>query len=194
MSADAYQRAFEENGASGYTLTAIAGYGVQNGARYAAIWATNGEPTGGTVGNEAVDQIAENALSTAGVPGLTVAIGKDGMLVYAKGYGAADKSTGEAVTVNTRMRIASVSKPITAVAIVQLAEAGMLTLDDKVFGDNSWLGYDYGTQPYSANLTDITIEHAAHAYLRRLGQGQQDGHHVLGNRQGSRRADLLDDR
>lgn len=159
MSADAYQRAFDENGAAGYTLTHIAGYGVGGEARYAAIWETNAEPTGGTVGRDAVDTIANDALVAAGVPGMSVAIAKDGMLVYAKGYGTADASTGEAMTVKSRLRIASCSKPITAVAIVQLAEQGVLTLDDLVFGDSGWLGNDYGTKAYSTNLTSITIDH-----------------------------------
>ncbi|HQY31422.1 MAG TPA: serine hydrolase, partial [Thermomicrobiales bacterium] len=143
----------------GYTLTHVAGYGVNGEARYAAIWSADSEPTGGTVGKEAVDKIANDALAAAGVPGVSVAISKDGQLVYAKAYGTADKSTGEALTVNSRLRIASCSKPITAVAIVQLAENGVLTLDDLVFGDDGWLGNDYGTMAYSTNLTSITIDH-----------------------------------
>jgi len=111
------------------------------------------------VGRAAVDKIATDALVAAGVPGVSVAIAKDGQLVYAKGYGVADVSTGEAMTVQHRLRIASVSKPITATAIVQLAENGVITLDDPVFGDNGWLGRGYGTLPYSSNLLGITIDH-----------------------------------
>lgn len=159
LSSDAYQRAFDENGASGYTLTHVAGYGVGGEARYAAVWESDTDPTGGTVGRADVDKIANDALAAAGVPGVSVAIAKDGMLVYAKGYGTADASTGEAMTVNSRLRIASVSKPITATAIVQLAENGVLTLDDFVFGDTGWLGNTYGTNAYNANMFDITIDH-----------------------------------
>ena len=93
------------------------------------------------------------------MPGVSVAIAVDGMLVYAKAYGTADTSTGEALTVYSRMRIASVSKPIKAMAIVQLAEAGLLMLSDLVFGDDGKLGNDYGTMAYSTNLTSITIDH-----------------------------------
>ena len=145
MSRDAYQAAFNENGAAGYMLANVAGYGVGGQDRYAAIWTADAGPTGGTVGREAVDNFATDALAAAGVPGVSVAIAKDGLLVYAKGYGVADLSTGEAMTVQHRLRIASVSKPITATAIVQLAENGVITLDDPVFGDNGWLGA--GTAP-----------------------------------------------
>lgn len=159
MSSSAYQAAFDENGASGYTLVHVAGFGVGGEARYAAIWASDNDPTGGTVGRADIDRIANDALAAAGVPGVSVAIAKDGRLVYAKGYGTADASTGEAMTVRHRARVASISKPITATAIVQLAEQGVLTLDDLVFGDNGWLGNDYGTKRYSSRLRAITIDH-----------------------------------
>lgn len=159
MSASAYQAAFDENGAAGYALVHVAGFGVGGEARYAAIWASDTEPTGGTVGRAAVDNIATDALAAAGVPGVSVAIAKDGQLVYAKAYGTADASTGEAMTVKHRARIASVSKPFTSTAIMQLEENGVLSRDDLVFGDDGWLGTDYGTMPYSADVLAITIDH-----------------------------------
>jgi CubicO group peptidase (beta-lactamase class C family) len=106
-----------------------------------------------------VDTLATNALAASGAPGLTVAIAKDGMLVYAKAYGTADASTGEPLTLQHRMRVASVSKPITAAAVLQLAESGVLTLDDKVFGFDSWLGETYGTMSYTSDILEITIDH-----------------------------------
>src|SRR5512136_64058 len=48
------------------------------------------------------------------VPGLSVAIAREGRLVYANGYGLADKDRDEKVTPNHLFRIASVSKPITS--------------------------------------------------------------------------------
>lgn len=68
-----------------------------------------------------------------GVHGGAVAIVKDGRLVMAKGYGLADIEQGEPVLPDSLFRIASVSKPITAVAILQLVEAGRLGLDDRAF-------------------------------------------------------------
>ncbi|CAN5625933.1 hypothetical protein BH09CHL1_BH09CHL1_06740 [soil metagenome] len=162
MSASGYQSAFDENGASGYALVHVAGYGVAGEQRYAAIWADDNDPTGGTVGFEAVDKIANDALAASGVPGISVAIAKNGMLVYAKGYGMADASAGEVMTVQHRARIASVSKPITGAIIVQLQEQGLLNFDDLVFGADGWLGKKYGALSYSANQVSITIDHLLH--------------------------------
>ena len=159
MNSAAYQAAFTENGASGYTLTHVAGFGAGGEARYAAIWVAESDPTGGTVGRGDVDAIATNALAAAGVPGMTVAIAKDGMLVYAKAYGTADAGTGEPLTLAHRMRVASVSKPITAAAVLQLVESGVLALDDTVFGSAGWLGETYGTMSYTSDLLEITIDH-----------------------------------
>src|SRR5690554_6487558 len=65
----------------------------------------------------AIDQKVADYLVNYNVPGASLAISKDGKLVYSKGYGMADKSTEEAVTVNHRFRIASISKTITSIAI-----------------------------------------------------------------------------
>ena len=62
-----------------------------------------------------------------------MAIAKDGKLVMARGYGLADIDQEEPVQADTLFRIASISKPITAVAILQLVERGDLALDDQVF-------------------------------------------------------------
>ena len=67
------------------------------------------------------------------MPGLALAVTDYGRLVYARGYGYADVATGEKVTPKSLFRIASISKPITAVAILQLVEQGKLGLDDRVF-------------------------------------------------------------
>lgn len=93
------------------------------------------------------------------VPGSAVAIVKDGCLVFSKGYGVANKSTGETVDANSLFRIASISKSITSVAIMKLVEEGKLNLSDKVFGKYGILGTQYGTLPYSNHEKAITVEH-----------------------------------
>ncbi len=67
------------------------------------------------------------------IPGGAIAVLKDGRLVYAQGYGFADKAAKTSFNPTTLARIASVSKPITAVAIMQLVQEGKLNLDAKAF-------------------------------------------------------------
>lgn len=91
------------------------------------------------------------------VPGLSIAVGKDGKIVYARGFGVADSAANKKVNTQSQFRIASLSKPITAVAILRLAEQGKFSLDDKVFGEGGVLGTAYGTQPYREGISSITI-------------------------------------
>ncbi|MGV3541268.1 MAG: serine hydrolase domain-containing protein [Rufibacter sp.] len=91
------------------------------------------------------------------VPGVAVAITKDGRLVHVKGYGYADVEAQEPVKPTSLFRIASISKPITGIAFVKLAEEGKVSLDAKVFGPTGILGTTYGTKPYSKGITDITV-------------------------------------
>ncbi len=72
-------------------------------------------------------------LSTWSIPGGQLTIGRDNRLVFDRSYGLASIEDGEAVVPTSRFRIASTSKPITGVAILQLIEAGQLTLDTPAF-------------------------------------------------------------
>jgi N-acyl-D-amino-acid deacylase len=65
------------------------------------------------------------------VPGAALAVARHGRLVYSRGFGYADGKTK--VEPDSRFRIASISKPITSVAILRLAQEGKLKLDDLVF-------------------------------------------------------------
>ncbi len=67
------------------------------------------------------------------IPGASVAIAKDGNLVFARGYGLANIESREPVHADTLFRIASISKPVTAVAVLTLVEDGLLGLEDRVF-------------------------------------------------------------
>jgi D-alanyl-D-alanine carboxypeptidase len=98
-------------------------------------------------------------MSTYNVPGASLAVTKNGKLVYIKGFGKANTATGELVTPASRFRLASVSKTYTGVAIMKLIQDGKLTIDQKIFGAGGVLGTDYGTAPYNANLLAITVRH-----------------------------------
>lgn len=67
------------------------------------------------------------------VPGASYAVVKDGKLVMVRGYGLADVETREVVTPRSLFRIADISKPITATAIMKLVDDGLLDLDEKMF-------------------------------------------------------------
>jgi hexosaminidase len=66
------------------------------------------------------------------VPGASVAVTKDGELVYSRGFGWADTGSKSAVTNDSIFRIASISKPITSAAVLTLVDAGKLDLNSPV--------------------------------------------------------------
>jgi CubicO group peptidase (beta-lactamase class C family) len=78
---------------------------------------------------DAVATVVTDEMSRLGIPGLSLAIGEAGELRFAAGYGFADVENEVAAAPDTTYRLASVSKPITAVAALQLAERGRLDLD-----------------------------------------------------------------
>lgn len=67
-----------------------------------------------------------------GIPGITLAVAVDGKIVYSEGYGYADLEQRVPVWPTTKFRIASISKPLTATALMQLVEAGKVDLDAPV--------------------------------------------------------------
>jgi CubicO group peptidase (beta-lactamase class C family) len=78
------------------------------------------------------DKIVSNLMRKYDIPGGAVAVVQDGRLIYARGFGYADVENQTPVQPDALFRIASVSKPITGVAIMKLVEDGKLKLDDRV--------------------------------------------------------------
>ena len=66
------------------------------------------------------------------LPGGTVAVAKDGRLVYARGFGWADRKNRAPMQPNALLRIASISKTFTAAAIMRLVERGRLKLEEPI--------------------------------------------------------------
>src|SRR5207247_1262847 len=77
---------------------------------------------------DAFDKCVEDFMKERGTPGGALAVVKDRRLVYTRGYGWADRDQKLPVTPESLFRIASLSKPITAVAILKLAEQTKLSL------------------------------------------------------------------
>jgi len=80
-----------------------------------------------------VDQAVKGILRKYEIPGATIAVMKNGRLVYAEGYGFSDQAAKEKAKPETLFRIASVSKTITAVATLKLVQEGKLGLHDRAF-------------------------------------------------------------
>src|SRR5713226_1522861 len=81
---------------------------------------------------EKIDKVANDALAKTGVPSASIAIVKDGQIVYTKAYGDARLDPKTPATPQMRYSIGSISKQFTAFAILLLQEQGKLSLDDKV--------------------------------------------------------------
>lgn len=84
------------------------------------------------IGSAQIDSLVELTLKTFDVPGIAVAVVKDGKIVHAKGYGLRSLNTRQPVDENTLFGIASNSKAFTAAALGILIDEGKLTWDDKV--------------------------------------------------------------
>lgn len=78
----------------------------------------------------AIDALAAEALERGPIAGLSIAVQARGAEVLAKGYGFADLEAKIPATADTSYPIASVTKRLTAAAILRLADQGRLTLDD----------------------------------------------------------------
>ena len=79
-----------------------------------------------------LDQLVERTLKSFDVPGISVAIVKDGKIIHAKGYGVKSILTKEKVDANTLFGIASNSKAFTSGALAMLIDEGKVKWDDKV--------------------------------------------------------------
>ena len=79
----------------------------------------------------AIDKFVEGEMAAQRVPGLALAVVKGNRIAYMRGFGEADAS-GLGVTPQTPFIIGSVAKSFTALAVLQLAEAGKIELDAPV--------------------------------------------------------------
>jgi CubicO group peptidase (beta-lactamase class C family) len=80
---------------------------------------------------EQIDAYIQSRMQTANIPGLALGVVRDDRIVYLKGYGIAGPE-GRAVTPQTPFIIGSLSKSFTALAVMQLVEAGQIDLDAPV--------------------------------------------------------------
>ncbi len=120
-----------------------------------------------------IDSRVDQWMLQNNMPGFSLAISKNGKLVYSKGYGAATsggQSPYTPVSTESQFRIASVSKLITSAAVMKLVQEGKVKMDDKIFGAGTLLGTTYGTQPYKTYVTDVTVSDLLHHTIGGWGQ------------------------
>ena len=84
-------------------------------------------------GLQPLDEAVVAMMSRHGIPGAALAVVKNGKLVFARGYGWADMKDRKQVQPDTLFGLASLSKSITAMAVLKLVEQEKLRLDDRVF-------------------------------------------------------------
>lgn len=154
-----YQAEYDNNWGTGSKLTHVSGFNVNGKVYYAALWMGSGL-SGTELGF--INNKVKKYMDDFNIPGLSLAVMKDGKLVYARGYGLEDKNNGDMVSPKSLFRIASVSKPITAAAIMRLTETTNLKLSDKLFGPNGILGDYCATSSNCIDKADaekITVQH-----------------------------------
>ncbi len=138
----AYQTSFDVDRYQGWQPLYVQAFTSGGSARFDTIWESpfNGADL------DALQSKLLKATQSVHVAGLSIAIARNGRLLYASGLGMADKEAGVAMTVNHRMRVGSVSKTITSVAIFRLIQSGAtygggkkLTLDSPITGPDGIL-------------------------------------------------------
>ncbi len=110
-------------------------------------------------GTRVIDRQVTSFIRRWKIEGASLAVTKDEKLVYAKGFGIANSETGEEVRPGHLFRIASVSKLVTAVAVMKLYEEGKLDLDEQVFGKNGILNDSIYEGYRDRRVEKITIRH-----------------------------------
>lgn len=102
-----------------------------------------------------LNSFLQEQIDTLGIPGAAVAVVKDGERVHTAAFGRADE-TGRPLTAQTPVLLASTSKTLTAIAVMQQVEAGRLRLDEPVQAYLPWFTLD------DSRSSAITVRHLLH--------------------------------
>src|SRR5262245_24177631 len=87
-------------------------------------------PPAGTT--ERIDQYVAQQMKARSIPGAVVAVLKFGKTIHRKAYGIANLESDTPMTTDSVFEIASVTKPFTAMAVMQLVEEGKIALEDPI--------------------------------------------------------------
>ncbi|HVJ82606.1 MAG TPA: serine hydrolase domain-containing protein, partial [Planctomycetia bacterium] len=124
----------------------------------AAKWPLAEVPTSGKAGDglESFDKAILGIMDRHGIPGGALALARNGRLIYAKGFGWADLDNDTPAEPTTLFGLASLSKPITALATLLLVERGRLSLEDAAFDHLAHIKPPQGAR-VDSRLRKITI-------------------------------------
>ncbi|MEZ4868747.1 MAG: serine hydrolase [Caldilineaceae bacterium] len=103
----------------GYRLVDFEIYPTANGERYAGVWRQNSDRPDWALKDQ-IDNLIKTHLDTFDVPGIGVAIAKDGEIKYMRGFGYQDVNDGVWYSARTLNRLASVSKAVASVLTLRL--------------------------------------------------------------------------
>jgi CubicO group peptidase (beta-lactamase class C family) len=151
-----YQEVFDNYRYQSWEPTYIEAFNGGNGVRFNGLWQNS---TFRAQDLSLIENKARAYMRANDIPGLSIAIMRNEKLVYAAGFGVADKDSGEPVSPMHRFRVASVSKPITHIAVLKLIADTSLDAGSKVFGNGSVLGGQYPTPANNPKIVDITVDH-----------------------------------
>ncbi len=126
--------------AAGFRPVVLAGYPFPKGLHYLGIWVKDDLadpplPRTGPFRQDlaAFDRVMQRFLREGDIPAGTLAVIKGGQLVLWRGYGHADRERTRPISPGAPLRLASLSKPITAAAIRKLIREGKLRPDARVY-------------------------------------------------------------
>ncbi|GEN11693.1 CubicO group peptidase, beta-lactamase class C family [Myxococcus fulvus] len=158
LTSAAYQQAATDLKNQGYRPVLVAAHNNGSAPEFSLLWQNL---TFSAADLAHIDNTVQQAMNATNTVGLSLAITRRGRLVFAKGYGVADRSNNTPVNSSHRFRVASVSKPMTSIGIMRLIESGQIQLTDRVFGRGALLGELYGAQGTYADsrVLNITVQH-----------------------------------
>jgi CubicO group peptidase (beta-lactamase class C family) len=122
-----------------------------------------------------IEQLVTTEMARNSVPGISMAIAVDGKIQWTGGFGMADLENFVPMTADTRVRLASISKPMTAIAVMQLVEQGKIDLDAPIrryvpqFPEKPWtvtvrqlMSHTAGIRGYLGNEMSSTVHYGDH--------------------------------
>lgn len=106
-------------------------------------------PVAGEALEDRLEQVIPARMAADDVPGVVIALLREGRLVWSRAFGLADRATGRAMTEDALFRVESISKPVTAWGVMKLAAAGRIDLDAPVTDYPIGWAPPAGTAPFT---------------------------------------------